>query len=98
LRKISEFEWRIPQHFHPQMRAAVRVFATRRLLEAALGDKSIEQAVNAAMLPGLVGDVLVMPDVHQGYGFQSAGWLPRATRRGSFHRAASVMISIAVCA
>jgi len=71
--KISDYEWRIPQHFHPQMRAAVRVFATRRLLEAALGDKSIEQAVNAAMLPGLVGDVLVMPDVHQGYGFPIGG-------------------------
>ena len=71
--KISDFEWRILQHFHPQMRTAVRVFATRRLLEAALGDKSIEQAVNAAMLPGLVGEVLVMPDVHQGYGFPIGG-------------------------
>ncbi len=32
-------------------------------------DKSLEQAVNAATLPGLVGHVIVMPDMHQGYGF-----------------------------
>lgn len=32
-------------------------------------DKSLDQAVNAATLPGLVGHVIVMPDMHQGYGF-----------------------------
>ena len=36
-------------------------------------DKSLEQAVNAATLPGLVGHVLVMPDMHQGYGFPIGG-------------------------
>ena len=51
----------------------VRIFATRRLLEKVLEDKSLEQAVNAATLPGLVGQVLVMPDMHQGYGFPIGG-------------------------
>jgi tRNA-splicing ligase RtcB len=55
------------------MRVPVRVYADDRLLEAALGDRSIEQAVNAATLPGLVGQVIVMPDVHQGYGFPIGG-------------------------
>jgi len=36
-------------------------------------DKSLEQAVNAATLPGLVGHVMVMPDMHQGYGFPIGG-------------------------
>jgi tRNA-splicing ligase RtcB (3'-phosphate/5'-hydroxy nucleic acid ligase) len=36
-------------------------------------DQSLEQAVNAATLPGLVGHVLVMPDMHQGYGFPIGG-------------------------
>ncbi len=36
-------------------------------------DKSLDQAVNAATLPGLVGHVIVMPDMHQGYGFPIGG-------------------------
>jgi tRNA-splicing ligase RtcB (3'-phosphate/5'-hydroxy nucleic acid ligase) len=72
-RKISDFEWEIPQTYRKDMRVPVRVFATRRLLEAALGDRSIEQAINSATLPGLAGPVLIMPDVHQGYGFPIGG-------------------------
>lgn len=55
------------------MRVPVRLFASERLLESALGDKSLMQAVNAATLPGLVSHVTVMPDVHQGYGFPIGG-------------------------
>jgi tRNA-splicing ligase RtcB len=51
----------------------VRLFATRRMLEEVMKDKSLEQAVNAATLPGLVGHVIVMPDMHQGYGFPIGG-------------------------
>jgi tRNA-splicing ligase RtcB (3'-phosphate/5'-hydroxy nucleic acid ligase) len=71
--KISDYEWEIPATFRHDMRVPVRVFATRRLLEAALGDRSIEQAINSATLPGLAGPVVVMPDVHQGYGFPIGG-------------------------
>ena len=38
-----------------------------------MDDNSLEQAVNAATLPGLVGHVVVMPDMHQGYGFPIGG-------------------------
>jgi tRNA-splicing ligase RtcB len=55
------------------MRVPVRLFATRRMLEDVTRDKSLEQAVNAATLPGLVGQVVVMPDMHQGYGFPIGG-------------------------
>ncbi len=71
--KISEYEWEIPQSFRSDMRVPVRLFATRRLLEKVAEDNSLEQAVNAATLPGLVGRVLVMPDMHQGYGFPIGG-------------------------
>lgn len=71
--RISEFEWEIPKTFRGDMRVPVRIFATRKLLEAVLDDKSLEQAINAATLPGLVGYVLVMPDMHQGYGFPIGG-------------------------
>jgi tRNA-splicing ligase RtcB len=73
LRKINEFEWEIPQDYREDMQVPVRIFATRRILDAVMDDKSLEQAVNAATLPGLVGHVVVMPDMHQGYGFPIGG-------------------------
>ncbi len=73
LKRISDHEWEIPRTFRPDMRVPVRIFATRALLEHIAGDKSLEQAVNAATLPGLVGQVVVMPDMHQGYGFPIGG-------------------------
>jgi tRNA-splicing ligase RtcB len=73
LKKISEYEWEIPKSFRADMRVPVRLFATRRLLEAVMDDNSLQQAVNAATLPGLVGQVVVMPDMHQGYGFPIGG-------------------------
>ena len=73
LRRINEFEWEIPASFRSDMRGPVRLFATRELLEQIVGDKSLEQAVNATTLPGLVDAVVVMPDMHQGYGFPIGG-------------------------
>jgi len=73
LTKISDYEWEIPTSYRKDMRVPVRLFANRKVLEAAMSDKSLEQAVNAATLPGLVGHVLVMPDMHQGYGFPIGG-------------------------
>ena len=73
LKPINEYQWEIPQSFRADMRVPVRLFATRRMLEDVMRDKSLEQAVNAATLPGLVGHVVVMPDMHQGYGFPIGG-------------------------
>jgi tRNA-splicing ligase RtcB (3'-phosphate/5'-hydroxy nucleic acid ligase) len=73
LKQLSDYEWEIPREARGDMRVPVRLFATRELLEAAFDDKSIEQAINAATLPGLVGHVIVMPDMHQGYGFPIGG-------------------------
>ena len=61
-KKISDYEWEIPTTFQKDMRVPVKFFATRRLLEAALDDRSVEQGINAATLPGLVGSVLVSVD------------------------------------
>jgi tRNA-splicing ligase RtcB len=71
--KVTDYIWEIPKTFRPDMKISVRIFATRRLLEAIMDDNSLEQAVNSATLPGLVGHVLVMPDMHQGYGFPIGG-------------------------
>jgi tRNA-splicing ligase RtcB len=71
--KINDYEWEIPRSYRSDMRGPVRLFATRELLEQIVNDKSLEQAVNATTLPGLVGAVVVMPDMHQGYGFPIGG-------------------------
>ncbi|MFQ5615653.1 MAG: RtcB family protein [Anaerolineales bacterium] len=73
LKKINDYEWEIPKSYRGDMRVPVRVFATQELLEAVMQDKSLEQAVNTATMPGLVGHVTVMPDMHQGYGFPIGG-------------------------
>ena len=71
--RISDYEWEIPAAYRWDMQVPVRLFATRQLLEDIMDDKSLEQAMNAATLPGLSGRVCVMPDVHQGYGFPIGG-------------------------
>lgn len=71
--KISNYEWEIPTYVRHDMRVPVRLFATRELLDQIIQDKSLDQAMNAATLPGLVGHVVVMPDMHQGYGFPIGG-------------------------
>ncbi len=73
LQRVGPVVWEIPSTFRPDMRVPVRVLADERLLDAALGDESLTQAVNASTLPGLVSHVTVMPDVHQGYGFPIGG-------------------------
>jgi tRNA-splicing ligase RtcB len=73
LTQISPYEWEIPRSFRSDMRVPVRVFASEVLLKDVTRDKSLEQAVNATTLPGLVSPVMVMPDMHQGYGFPIGG-------------------------
>jgi tRNA-splicing ligase RtcB len=82
LKRLGPFEWEIPTSVRSDMRVPVRLFASAELLEAIGGDASLEQAVNAATLPGVVGEVLVMPDVHQGYGFPIGGVAATELPRG----------------
>jgi tRNA-splicing ligase RtcB len=73
LEKIDDYRWLIPKTYKAGMRTDAMVFASERLLEAIRRDQSLEQAANVAMLPGIVGRALAMPDIHQGYGFPIGG-------------------------
>lgn len=73
LEQDGEFEWVIPTGYREDMRVPVRLIASEAILADVARDKSIQQAVNASTLPGLVGEVVVMPDMHQGYGFPIGG-------------------------
>ena len=54
------------------MRVPVVIYASDSLLRG-MDDKALEQAVNVATLPGIVGASYVMPDAHWGYGFPIGG-------------------------
>lgn len=71
--RVNDYEWELPRAFRKDMRVPVRIFASDEIIGQALSDLSVEQAINAATLPGLVGSVVVMPDMHQGYGFPIGG-------------------------
>jgi tRNA-splicing ligase RtcB len=55
------------------MRTDVIVYASEPLMDHIRTDLSLEQAMNVATLPGIVGPSLAMPDIHQGYGFPIGG-------------------------
>jgi tRNA-splicing ligase RtcB (3'-phosphate/5'-hydroxy nucleic acid ligase) len=71
--QIAPHQWELPISYRSDMRVPVRLLANEALLQAALRDQSLVQAVNASTLPGLISHVAVMPDVHQGYGFPIGG-------------------------
>jgi len=72
-KRISPFIFEIPKSFRSDMRVPARFYADFELLDGALGDKSLDQLVNTATLPGALKYVLAMPDIHQGYGFPIGG-------------------------
>jgi tRNA-splicing ligase RtcB len=71
--KIHDYLWELPQDFREDMRAPARLYASEKLLEATLRDRSLQQLANTASLPGIVKYALAMPDIHQGYGFPIGG-------------------------
>ena len=72
-KKITPYIHEIPATFREDMRVPARFYADGALLDGALGDKSLDQLVNTATLPGVVKYALAMPDIHQGYGFPIGG-------------------------
>jgi len=82
LRKLDPYRWLVPRTTREDMRTDALIYADEKLLEAILGDLSIEQAMNVACLPGIVGKSLAMPDIHQGYGFPIGGVAATNSRDG----------------
>lgn len=70
---IAERLWEIPRTYRSDMRVPARFYASEEMLKQILADRSLEQLVNVATLPGIVGYALAMPDIHEGYGFPIGG-------------------------
>lgn len=73
LNKIHDYLWEIPKSFRSDMRVPGRVYANEPMLNEICQDKSLEQLVNVATLPGIEHYALAMPDAHEGYGFPIGG-------------------------
>ncbi|MBW6516789.1 MAG: RtcB family protein [Candidatus Cloacimonetes bacterium] len=71
LTRLDENRWEIPQS--DEMRVAGRIYANSRLAMLLSKDNSLKQVRNVAMLPGIVGYSIAMPDIHEGYGFPIGG-------------------------
>ncbi|MEM1951488.1 MAG: RtcB family protein [Candidatus Nitrosocaldus sp.] len=73
IRKISDVEYRIEPIASKGMRVPVTIYANEQLLSKMLSDRTIQQAMNVATLPGVQKHVVVLPDGHEGYGFPVGG-------------------------
>ncbi|HSM54618.1 MAG TPA: RtcB family protein [Candidatus Sulfomarinibacteraceae bacterium] len=72
-KRINDYIFEVPRSYRPDMRVPARFYADDELMEGALDDKSLQQLVNTATMPGIVRYALAMPDIHQGYGFPIGG-------------------------
>lgn len=73
LEKLTEYTWRIPQKYKPGMRVPGLVLADAGLLEKMRIDRTLDQCVNVAHLPGIYKYSITLPDGHEGYGFPIGG-------------------------
>jgi len=82
IERIDEVRNRIAADTRLGMKTDVLFFASEAILEHVRKDKALEQAMNVACLPGIVGPSLAMPDIHQGYGFPIGGVAAMDWRHG----------------
>ena len=73
LEKVDDYRWRIPPDNKNGMRVPGLIFASQEMLDSIRQEQALEQVVNVAFLPGIVGYSLAMPDIHWGYGFPIGG-------------------------
>jgi tRNA-splicing ligase RtcB len=72
-RKIGENQYQIDADPNLGMKVPVRIYADEPLMQKMLSDRTIMQARNVASIPGIVGQSIVLPDGHEGYGFPVGG-------------------------
>ncbi|MGH9468902.1 MAG: RtcB family protein [Terriglobia bacterium] len=73
MHQLDAYRWLIPRGTKPGMLTDALVYADEPMLRELGSDLSLDQAANVAMLPGIKGRALAMPDIHQGYGFPIGG-------------------------
>jgi tRNA-splicing ligase RtcB len=72
LKQVEKGIWELPKSYRKKMKVPVKIVATEKLLKE-IDDGAVEQGINVAHLPGIVGASWMMPDAHWGYGFPIGG-------------------------
>jgi len=72
-KKIGENQYQIDADSNRGMKVPVRIYADEPLLQKMLSGRTITQAQNVSCIPGIVGQSIVLPDGHEGYGFPVGG-------------------------
>ncbi len=72
-KKIGNMTYKIEKDETMGMRVPVIIYANDQLLEKMMTDRTIKQAINVSTIPGIVQNVVVLPDGHEGYGFPVGG-------------------------
>ncbi len=80
LRKIDDYRYMIPKT--GGMRVPGLIYASPKLLHHIESERTPEQVMNVAHLPGIVKYSLAMPDIHWGYGFPIGGVAAMDTETG----------------
>lgn len=70
LKKVTDYKYELPKQ--GSMRVPAQFFISDKLLKL-VEEEAIKQAANVATLPGIEKAVMVMSDVHTGYGFPIGG-------------------------
>lgn len=81
MKSVNKYPWErinpwlveIPASAREDMRVPARIYVDDVLWERAIGDRTLDQLVNVATMPGITGYAYAMPDAHEGYGFPVGG-------------------------
>ena len=84
MERIDACRLRIPRSYQAGMKVDGIIYADERLEKSIRDDKSPEQVVNVAHLPGIVRASFAMPDIHWGYGFCIGGVAATEVEAGGF--------------
>ncbi|MEA2564325.1 MAG: hypothetical protein QOH06_5829 [Acidobacteriota bacterium] len=81
MKSVTKYPWErinpwlveIPASAREDMLVPARIYVDDVLWERAIGDRTLDQLVNVATMPGITGFAYAMPDAHEGYGFPVGG-------------------------
>lgn len=82
LKKIDDYLWEIPKSARSDMRVPAFIYAIEELIDDISQDRTLDQLMNVATLPGILKAAIVMPDGHEGYGFPIGGVAATDIRHG----------------
>ena len=87
LNKIDDFRYEIPSSYkgknnNLKMKTSAVIYADENMIPSIRADDAPEQTANSAVLPGIVGKALAMPDIHWGYGFPIGGVVATDAEKG----------------